>query len=79
MYPPTTKRGTDCGAADDAPMSLALKPENIRKLGSIRIQVYRAEKVKRDKPYIGKGERPKILDEISEKALKGQPLKNNIK
>ena len=71
------KRETDYGAADEAPVNLT--PQNVRKLGSILVEVYRAAKVKLDKPYVWNGKRPKILDEIPEKALKGQPLKNNVK
>ena len=71
------KPGTDHGAADEAPVNVT--PQNVRKLGSIKVEVYRAAKVKLDKPYLWNGERPEILDEISEKALKGQPLKNNVK
>jgi hypothetical protein len=31
---------TDCGAGDEGPVNSTLKPENIKNLGSIRVQVY---------------------------------------
>jgi len=60
-------------------VNLILKPGNIQRIGSIRVEVYRAVKVKLNKPYFWNGERPEILDELPEKALRGRHLKNNVK
>lgn len=60
-------------------MESSLKFEDVQKLGSIRIDVYRAKKVKSDTPHFWEGEKPKVLDELPEKVLKGRAVKNNVK
>jgi hypothetical protein len=64
----------------DAPFPTYLTPSEIDSIGSIRVSVYRAREKIRETPrkYWGE-EDPEPLDEISERALKGKAIKNNIK
>jgi hypothetical protein len=43
------------------------------------VSVYRAKAKLVPNPYVWDGAFTKPLDEISEKALKGKPIKNNVK
>ncbi len=51
----------------------------MKKIGSIRVIVYRAEQKKLPVPWAQDGKWPKVLDEIPEKILKGKAVKNNIR
>lgn len=65
--------------ADESTIAATLAPDQLGKIGSVRVTVYRAKQNKRAIPRIYEGKMPQVLDEISEKSLKGRAIDNNIK
>ncbi|EXJ62729.1 hypothetical protein A1O7_03167 [Cladophialophora yegresii CBS 114405] len=63
----------------DAPLPENLTLSDIDLLGSLRVSVYRAKRKWLVEPYVWDGYPAKPLDEISERALKGKAIKNNVK
>lgn len=51
----------------------------LEKVGSVRVTLYRSKRTTRIIPLVHKGLRPEVLDEVSEKSLKGKALNNNVK
>ena len=54
-------------------------PSKIDLLGSLRVIVYRAKSQKRDEPHMFNGAKPKVVDELPERLLKGREMKNNVR
>lgn len=66
-------------SADEAPTQNGLTPEQVSKIGTIRISFYRAKRTLKAVPEFWHGGSFSELDEISEKQLKGREIKNNVK
>jgi hypothetical protein len=64
--------------ADSDPVS-SLELHKLKDIGSIRVNVFRCKPRKLAFPMAPDGRRPTVLDEVSEKCLKGKAIKNNIK
>jgi hypothetical protein len=64
---------------DNSTPAAAFEPSRLKKIGSIRVTVYRAEKTKLAVPHAFDGIRPKVLNEVPEQSLKGTAIKNNVK
>jgi hypothetical protein len=56
-----------------------LKPEQLVEIGTIRVEVFRAERKQLETPYVYDASVPEVLDEIPERMLKGKAIKNNVK
>lgn len=55
------------------------RPEEISKIGSIRVKFYRARRSPKNKPYVASREPPQSFDELPECVLKGRDIKANTK
>ncbi|ERF69280.1 hypothetical protein EPUS_03984 [Endocarpon pusillum Z07020] len=64
---------------NESTATATLTPAQLENIGSIRVAVYRANRSKRAIPKVHEGKMPQVLDEVSEKSLKGKAIDNNIK
>ncbi|KIW27046.1 uncharacterized protein PV07_06826 [Cladophialophora immunda] len=69
----------DLNIKEDPSLLKGSFPSDIDSLGSLRVTVFRANRFKREDPYIYRAGLTKPLDEIPETALKGRDIKNNVK
>lgn len=60
---------------DCNPISL----EQVNKLGRLKLEVYRAQEVPRELPFITEGRLPDARETVPEKLLKGRYIKNNVR
>lgn len=60
-------------------INTGLQLDQLEKIRTIRVTVFRAKAIKRAVPCILNNSIPKTFDDIPEKMLKGKAIKNNIK